>query len=1619
MGVLPRVPGANGALLPSYRILLPGTGDQVKAKILNVQANVLSPGKPLARFTGDQPLMSLYEDASGDATAAQVRRGINALPESDWVRLSHLGKLRGVEVSALQIQPARYNVRTGEVTCLSSLELEIRFPESGAPGQRRAVLPVPYPELTGSLALPAFVSPSSGPPPRSNAAGETRLKIYISEEGLYHLSYGKLASWGADLNADPRTFRLENRGEEVPIYVFGEADGRFDESDYIEFWGEGLHGTYTDQNPEIYSDLYTDVNVYWLSWGGDLGARLIEESGEIVEVDPLKMVRAVSYPYFVHSEQNQYFNRLSQVGADSLKEHWYWDSGVHASETRDYNVFLPYPDQDALTNVSVRVALMGLTYPDPNTQLGGQHHVYVSLNDQSSPALEAGSSGASWWVGQTGVILLAQGGAEGISPSHLNHGTNQISIFVPEDTDAGANDTVLLNWFEITYPRLYKAYNNKIRFQPPEAAVDTLVDFRITEFESPNVDIFKLGQSKIINAQITPYQGPNGTLYEVHFQDRPFGARDYVAVTPTAKMLPDSVELDPGSDILTELSAGSPVKLLVIAHRSFEGNPELEAYLARRNAELGRTELVFIDDVFDELSDGIYDPQAIKDLLQALPQPPEFLLLVGDGSYDTRDRYGYGGNLIPVHFIQTFAYGSVASDFWYSLLDDDLMPDLAVGRISARDNGELSDYLQKLEQYETQTESGSWRNSHLFVTGTGGAGDISFLTQSQNVIEYLDDQVFVERLATDPISSPFFGTTTDLIDLFDEGVLVIDYNGHGAGAIWSDNSLFRLENLPQLSNQARYPFVTNFTCFIGAFDTPQPDEILGEEFIFEPEKGAIAVMASTGLGWFYNGGWLQESLVDLLYDNTSLRLGEIINAAKIAYYAYYGQGGSVESFDTMHLMNLLGDPSLRLAFAERTEEPPEVSPWFTGGGDSVHVFLSGDYAAYQGVLRVYDENDYPALQYGEPYEAPLIPSTDGIGADFILPELGDSTVLTGGSYRLCLWEPGTETTLTTGAPLYLLDAYTDSSVVDSLSSDPSPVDIWDAFALQAKILDAQGVASAVAHFRIETNEGVPIVEHDSLEMAPADAPDWYKTVTTIDTTMYPYGVEDRVIAWLVVVDAEGDTTTSNELIFYILNRQPDPDWEEGSLAMAVKDSVAALTVKVTNFDPEEPWITGMDIDSLDVAFYLLPEGGGEELLGSVVLYDLLMDSSAEAAVPVNFAQPEVYNIEVRMNEQGWINDFHPTDPYTAEIFADHFNVSTESGTGDTLMLSALLDTTGGDSTFLTAWVYIPPQGLSGGSGVLTFGLTDALELSPFQSDMSFAYHNAAYQVLPGYGLILSLSQSLSIIADSLYLAMDLTRFDSSLVIQDVRVHHQAEGSFGWQAISGEMETLTFPPDPQYRFWVKTGEEGYFTLLQNGDHQGPILEFSVEGQIYTERGYVSRTPKISVSIQDLGGVNFNPETFWMRLDGEEVTPLVNDENSGQVMTLSINPTLAVGSHTVAVSAQDLAGNAVSDSIQFKVTGQFRLDFLGNYPNPFKDKTYFTYRLTEQTTSPVEIRIYTVSGRLIRVLHSDAAAEINYGEIYWDGTDRDGEPIANGVYFYKFTARRGDEKIERTMKLAKLR
>ncbi len=55
--------------------------------------------------------------------------------------------------------------------------------------------------------------------------------------------------------------------------------------------------------------------------------------------------------------------------------------------------------------------------------------------------------------------------------------------------------------------------------------------------------------------------------------------------------------------------------------------------------------------------------------------------------------------------------------------------------------------------------------------------------------------------------------------------------------------------------------------------------------------------------------------------------------------------------------------------------------------------------------------------------------------------------------------------------------------------------------------------------------------------------------------------------------------------------------------------------------------------------------------------------------------------------------------------------------------------------------------------------------------------------------------------------------------------------------------------------------------------------------------------------------------------------------------------------------------------------------------------------------VTIRIYTISGRLIKTIEN-CPAHTDFNRISWDGKDQDSDPIANGVYIYRIIAKIDD-------------
>jgi flagellar hook assembly protein FlgD len=101
----------------------------------------------------------------------------------------------------------------------------------------------------------------------------------------------------------------------------------------------------------------------------------------------------------------------------------------------------------------------------------------------------------------------------------------------------------------------------------------------------------------------------------------------------------------------------------------------------------------------------------------------------------------------------------------------------------------------------------------------------------------------------------------------------------------------------------------------------------------------------------------------------------------------------------------------------------------------------------------------------------------------------------------------------------------------------------------------------------------------------------------------------------------------------------------------------------------------------------------------------------------------------------------------------------------------------------------------------------------------------------------------------------------------------------------------------------------------------------------------------------------------------------------------------------------------------------LEKVYNFPNPFKDDTYFTFELRgyeEENAENVQIKVFTVAGRLIKDFTIQASElQPGFNRVYWDGKDQDGDLIANGLYFYKVIARLKGETKSVTQKLAKIK
>jgi hypothetical protein len=393
-----------------------------------------------------------------------------------------------------------------------------------------------------------------------------------------------------------------------------------------------------------------------------------------------------------------------------------------------------------------------------------------------------------------------------------------------------------------------------------------------------------------------------------------------------------------------------PVDTVVVAPREFL--PALAPWFEHRQQQ-GHTFAIFTNNgTADEIRASIRKVAAGGGL--------RHILLVGDADPAARVNAAVAARCVPTHLhkaVVNVKWGSepqIASDNWYADLDDDHVPDVAIGRIPADTPAELSRIVAKILAYERSVDFGAWRGRVSLIAGVGGFNSLVdgiLETATSKLLTSGIPAGYETRMTYGSWRSPYCPDPRLFHDMtvarHNEGCLFWVYIGHGHAAGLDQVSvpgerfhIFDVDDCPELRAAGGPPIAIMLACYTAAFDGPR--DCLAEELL-RAGGGPVAVYGGSRVTMPYAMGVMGSALMDEYFKNRPATLGEALLAAKRrtmqppneqeplkdANRLILDGVASVispsremleeERREHLHLFNLLGDPTLRLAHPEPVE----------------------------------------------------------------------------------------------------------------------------------------------------------------------------------------------------------------------------------------------------------------------------------------------------------------------------------------------------------------------------------------------------------------------------------------------------------------------------------------------------------------------------------------------------------------------------------------------------------------------------------------------------------------------------------------------------------------------------
>jgi hypothetical protein len=328
-----------------------------------------------------------------------------------------------------------------------------------------------------------------------------------------------------------------------------------------------------------------------------------------------------------------------------------------------------------------------------------------------------------------------------------------------------------------------------------------------------------------------------------------------------------------------------------------------EPLLARRRDQGLSAMGVSFEEITSVFGHGRPSAEAIRDFLayayHSWQQPSlKYVLLLGDSSYDPRNFTGLDqGSPLPAMWAKTSYLWTSSDPTLGAINGEDLLPDVAIGRLPAKTLEEAQALVQKVLDWEGQDLEGT---AVLVADNPDHAGDFE--------ADVLDIQTsFLGDRETKTLFLRELGANTrpQILSSFDAGASLMSYVGHGGAAVWASENVLNSWDPPKLLAQSRQPLMLTFNCLNGYFVAPNYDS-LSEAFLKVEGRGTVGAFTPSGLSLDAPAHRFHRALMAEITNGNHERLGDAVLAAQ----AVYAETGVMP--ELLAIYHLLADPGMTI-----------------------------------------------------------------------------------------------------------------------------------------------------------------------------------------------------------------------------------------------------------------------------------------------------------------------------------------------------------------------------------------------------------------------------------------------------------------------------------------------------------------------------------------------------------------------------------------------------------------------------------------------------------------------------------------------------------------------------------